>query len=641
LVLGLLAVEVVAVSTGSPAVAATTRYEAENATISQGIVQSDHLGFTGNGFVNYDNVTGSNVEWTVTAATAGSATLAFRFANGTTTNRPMNITVNGALVASQLAFGSTGSWDTWQTASVTTVLTAGTNTIRATATISTGGPNVDRLDVDVATSATTLQAEDATIVQGMVATNHLGFTGTGFVDYNNVAGSYVEFAVTAATAGATTLAFRFANGTTTNRPMDITVNGVLAVGQLAFPSTGNWDTWQNASATVTLNAGSNTIRATATTSSGGPNLDSLTIGSGGGGGGGGTDWSVAMVNSTMTRFSPDTLGGWSYTRGLYLYGQYLVYQRTRDPRYLRYIKAWVDRFVDSNGNISQGFDNLDSMLSGRLLVILHRETGQSRYAIAAKKIRDRLNTYPRTTDGGFWHADNTSRAHQLWSDGVFMVNPFLAEYGRQFNDSTYANDETTKQLVVYASHLKQSNGIMRHAYDEARVQSWADPVTGLSPEFWCRAVGWFGMATIDVLEVIPATHPRRGQLVTIIQDMVAGFARYQDPVTGRWFQVVDKGSRSDNWTETSCSSMFTFVTSRAIERGYVGTGYQTMASKGYQGVLRKLSIGSDGLTNLTDVCIGTNVGDYTFYVNRPRATNDFHGLGAFIIMNEQMIRTGG
>src|SRR6266545_3495435 len=123
------------------------RYEAENATISQGVVESNHLGFSGTGFVNYDNLVGSNVQWTVNAASAGTAKLTFRYANGTTTNRPMDITVNGALVADELAFNPTGNWDTWANATVTVNLTAGTNTVRATATTVNGGPNADCLDL--------------------------------------------------------------------------------------------------------------------------------------------------------------------------------------------------------------------------------------------------------------------------------------------------------------------------------------------------------------------------------------------------------------------------------------------------------------------------------------------------------------
>jgi chitinase len=134
--------------------AATTVYEAENAAISNGVVESNHPGFSGTGFVNYVNATGSSVQWSVNAAAAGSATLTVRFANGTTTNRPMDISVNGATVATGVAFAGTGAWSTWQDASVTVTLNAGSNTIRATATTANGGPNVDKLTVADATTPT-------------------------------------------------------------------------------------------------------------------------------------------------------------------------------------------------------------------------------------------------------------------------------------------------------------------------------------------------------------------------------------------------------------------------------------------------------------------------------------------------------
>ncbi|WP_394835443.1 glycoside hydrolase family 88 protein [Pendulispora rubella] len=353
------------------------------------------------------------------------------------------------------------------------------------------------------------------------------------------------------------------------------------------------------------------------------------------------DWSVAIVESTMKRFTPSQLGGWGYTQGLYLWGQYLVYQRTHEPRYLSYIKSWADRFVDGNGHIDHSFNNLDSMESGNVLLALYAETKQVKYKTAATQIRNRLKTYPRTQDGGFWHATSTSRQHQLWSDGVFMVNPFLARYGKAIGEATYANDEVSKQLLVYANHLQVQNGLLKHAYDESRTQSWADPETGRSAEHWCRAIGWYGMATIDVLEILPPSHPNRAKLLSVLGKLVDGFKTYQDPATGRWFQVVDKGNLSDNWTETSCSAMYTYTISRAVERGYIDPSYRTVSAKGYQGVLARISNGSDGLTNVSEICIGTNVGDLAFYFARPRKTNDLHGLGAVLIMNEQLARTGG
>ncbi|HEX8866094.1 MAG TPA: glycoside hydrolase family 88 protein, partial [Lentzea sp.] len=220
-------------------------------------------------------------------------------------------------------------------------------------------------------------------------------------------------------------------------------------------------------------------------------------------------------------------------------------------------------------------------------------------------------------------------------DGVFMLNPFLVEFGEEFGDSSYANEEAAKQINVYASHLQQPNGILKHAWDESKSQPWADKTTGLAPEYWCRAMGWWGMASIDVLEKLPLNHPRRAQMITDLREYAAGVRSFQD-TSGRWFQVVDKGSRSDNWTETSCSMMFTYVFSKGVERGYLDPSFRDAASKGYAGVLAKTSVNSSGRTEIRDISIGTNVGDYAYYIARDRATNDFHGLGAFLIMNEQL-----
>ncbi|WP_446042047.1 cellulase family glycosylhydrolase [Streptomyces sp. SID1121] len=123
-------------------------HEAEAATVSRGVVESNHAGFTGSGFVNYENESGSYVQWTVNATAAGPASLALRFANGTAADRAMDITVNGVKVAAAKSFAGTGAWTNWVTTSLDVALKAGSNTVRATATTSDGGPNVDHLSVD-------------------------------------------------------------------------------------------------------------------------------------------------------------------------------------------------------------------------------------------------------------------------------------------------------------------------------------------------------------------------------------------------------------------------------------------------------------------------------------------------------------
>jgi unsaturated rhamnogalacturonyl hydrolase len=351
-----------------------------------------------------------------------------------------------------------------------------------------------------------------------------------------------------------------------------------------------------------------------------------------------TDWSVALVESTMKRYpTADSLKGWGYAKALYLYGVYLVYLRTKDPRYLDHVKSWIDLHIDDQGTINRPINSLDYMLPGNLLLILYKETKQEKYKLAAKNIRKVLNTYPRTKDGGFWHADTQSRQWQLWADGVFMALPFLARYGQMFGDSADANDEVTKQLLIYYKHLNDpATGLLWHAYDESGAQAWANPTTHTSAYLWCRAIGWFGMTLIQILDILPKNHPQRHELIKIVQQLAQAYEKYQDPKTGLWYQIVDKPEVSGNWLETSSSSMYSFMIWMGVKRGYLPKRYQAVAQKGYRGVMTKLSKDADGMTNLIDICEGTNVSDLAYYLARKRNVNDFHGLGAFLIMNEDL-----
>lgn len=350
----------------------------------------------------------------------------------------------------------------------------------------------------------------------------------------------------------------------------------------------------------------------------------------------GGDLSVSLIETTM-RAHPEasSLGKWGYIPALYLWGEMLVYQRTHDARYLAYVRSWADAHVDSQGKIDNNLNALDYMLPGNLMLALYRETGETRYKIAAQTIRARLDTYPRTEDGGLWHA--TSRQHQLWLDGTYMSLPFLVRYGEQFGDQTYANDEAAKQLLIYAKHLNDpKTGLFFHAYDESGKQPWAQPDTHHSSFFWARSIGWYGMALIDVLETLPKTHPARPELIALIRQLVQSYAKYQNPKSGLWYNVVDKAGIDGNWEETSASSMYTYTIARAVERGYVKGKFRAVACKGYHGVLSQVSHGENGDIHIANVCEGTNVGELNYYLNRSHPIDDLHGLGAFLIMNEEM-----
>lgn len=352
-----------------------------------------------------------------------------------------------------------------------------------------------------------------------------------------------------------------------------------------------------------------------------------------------SDLSQAVVETTMRRVPVSTdLGRWGYQQALYLYAEYMVYQRTGDQRYLDYVKGWADAHVGPDGKIDRGIDALDYMLPGKLMLALYKETGEKRYAIAAQAIRRRLDTYPRTEDGGLWHA--TSRQHQLWLDGTYMSLPFLVRYGETFNDRKFCYDEATKQLLIYAKHLNDpTTGLFFHAYDESGAQPWADATSHHSSVLWARSIGWYGMALVDVLETLPKDHPDRPKLIALVRQLAKAYASNQDPATGLWFNVVNLPKQPGNWLETSASSMYVYMLEKGVERGYIPAKYQRIACKGYRGVLSELMATADGELHIENICDGTNVGQLQFYLDRPRRSDDLHGLGAFILMNEVMRET--
>jgi unsaturated rhamnogalacturonyl hydrolase len=268
---------------------------------------------------------------------------------------------------------------------------------------------------------------------------------------------------------------------------------------------------------------------------------------------------------------------------------------------------------------------------------MFEETKDMKYAQGAKKVHDRFkNSYPRTSDGAFWHNDGA--VDQTWGDTVFMGQPLLERYGHLVDDAAYTDDETTKQLLVTHDHLKNPNGLHWHAWAECRTDcpSWTTATLHHSQESWGRANGWFMMATMMVLDLLPPAHANRGPLIEVVKGLAEGLKKWQDPATGRWFQLVDKGTDADNWLETSSSSMYTYMLAKSVRLGYIDASYATVAQKGFQGVLQKITIDNNGTTSLTDICRGTNVGDAAYYYARVRPVNDMHGLGSFLIMYEEL-----
>ncbi len=246
----------------------SSRYEAETAARSGVRTATAHAGYTGSGFADYINASADYVEWSFSVATAGGYNLGLRYALEKDV-RNLRVTVNGTAVNTALYFPATGSWTQWAYVNLSLILKTGTNTVRLTAT-GTSGPNLDHLIV----TPQLLEAEAARLSGARVVKTSAGYTGTGYVDYRNNSGDFIEWIVYKNTAGAALLNFRYANGGTADRPLKLAVNGTAASDALQFPPTGSWANWAQATATVNLKAGMNTVRLTANGASG-ANLDHL------------------------------------------------------------------------------------------------------------------------------------------------------------------------------------------------------------------------------------------------------------------------------------------------------------------------------------------------------------------------------
>ncbi len=242
-------------------------YEAELATLSGVTVATNQTGYTGTGFADYNTSTGSYVEWKVDAPKAGTYPLEFRYANGGTTNRSMTIKV-GAATGTNVAFNPTGAWTNWATVRFNAALVAGSNTIRATANATGGGPNVDSLALPV------FQAERALLSSARIESANTGYTGTAYVSFAAASGAYIEWTANAPTAGTYTLEFPYALGDVVERSLELRVGTTVVNGSLPFSPTGGWSTWGTRTVTATLAAGANKIRLT-TIGGGGPNIDYL------------------------------------------------------------------------------------------------------------------------------------------------------------------------------------------------------------------------------------------------------------------------------------------------------------------------------------------------------------------------------
>jgi len=356
-------------------------------------------------------------------------------------------------------------------------------------------------------------------------------------------------------------------------------------------------------------------------------------------------WSERMALSIMKRH-PESfqIDGqkepkWDYVHGLVLTSFEELYKQKKNPLYYNYIKSYADILIDEKGTIAtykiQNY-NIDMVVAGRLLFNLYKQTKEPRYLIAMQTLRKQLEEQPRTKSGGFWH--KKVYPNQMWLDGLYMGEPFYAQYTTTFENGKNLDDIAHQFELIQLHATDKITGLLYHGWDESKQMAWANAQTGTSPNFWSRSIGWYAMALVDVLDYFPKEHPKQKELVGYLNAVAESLVKFQDK-SGLWYQVTDQGNSEGNYLEASGSAMFVYAFAKGANKGYLPAKYKAIANKAFDGLTEKLiKVSADGEVTITQACavagLGGNPyrdGSYEYYVNERKQDNDPKATGPFIL----------
>jgi len=346
------------------------------------------------------------------------------------------------------------------------------------------------------------------------------------------------------------------------------------------------------------------------------------------------------TTDTTTVFAPGDFRLLSYEWGVVYAGMLQTAQATGDTAYSQYtykrqqliaaafpvLKAQLEKYPASSNALRfvihpRALDDCGAVCASMIKAL------RSGAAAGLRPVVDNFIQYISTKefrlpDGTL--ARNRPHPNTIWLDDLFMSIPALAQMGKLTGDKKYY-DDAVKQLLQFAGRMfEKDKGIYMHGW----VQGM-----GVHPAFhWARANGWALMATVELLDVLPANHPRRAAVLDLLRAHIKGLAAYQSG-TGSWHQLLD---RSDSYLETSATAIYTYCIARAINRGWIpGSVYGPMVSLAWNAVA--LKVNEQGQVEGT--CVGTGMGfDPAFYYYRPVNVYAAHGYGPVLLAGSEMIQ---
>ncbi|MCR4780736.1 MAG: glycoside hydrolase family 88 protein [Ruminiclostridium sp.] len=341
---------------------------------------------------------------------------------------------------------------------------------------------------------------------------------------------------------------------------------------------------------------------------------------------------------------------WNYIDGCIMTALLSAADITGEKRYSDFAESFIDWYVSEDGSM-RGYDigkyNLDDVNEGRVLFDLYKMTGKEKYRRAISLLHKQLEEQPRTQTGNFWH--KKIYPDQIWLDGLYMAQVFSVRYSQEFADGD-CSDTMDQIRNVRRLMFDEDKRLYYHGCDCSKTVFWADKRTGCSKSFWLRSIGWFTVALADIIDYIK-NEDHKNELAGIFREAIEGIARYADPETGMYYQVVDCGGREGNYLETSGSSMIAYAMTKGARLGVLGREYAELGRKTFEGICgRYLTVSGSGELSLGGICLVAGLGPesnlrrdgtYGYYISEPVVENDAKGVAPFLLCYTEIMRADG
>ena len=338
---------------------------------------------------------------------------------------------------------------------------------------------------------------------------------------------------------------------------------------------------------------------------------------------------------------------WNYIDGCMLTALLAMTEITGDDRYAAFVEQVGDSFVREDGTVDTFEADkhaLDDYNEGRILFPLYARTEKEKYRKAAEYLYRSLKEQPRTEEGNFWH--KLIYPNQVWLDGTYMALPFLAMYENTFGKGDIG--DIMQQLRTIRKRMRDpETGLYYHGYDASRKAFWADPETGLSKNFWLRAIGWYSLALTDLIEILPKGMEERAELADTLRELLEAISHYADPETGMYLQVVDQKGREGNYPETSGSAMIACAMLKGARLGVLDEGFRELGKKTFEGIQNRFLKIRDGMVGLENICLVAGLGpennrrrdgSYEYYISEPVVSDDAKGAAPFVLCYTEIRR---